>query len=340
MSLLGLAVPPGFTISTEVCGYYYQHDRRYPDGLADQVKAALGQIEAGVEARLRRPGAAALGLGPLRRALVDAGHDGHGAEPRPERPHRRGSRRDRAAALRLRQLSPLHPDVRRRRPRRRSLPVRGPARRAQAPERLPARHRSRDRGPRASDRVLPGDRAEADRRAVPAGRRAAALGCDRRGLRLLDDAACGHLPAPARHRRDHGHCRHRAGHGVRQPRRQQRYRGGVHARPVDRRQALLRRVPGQRAGRGRGRRHPHAAAADARDEAGDQREAAGDGRGDAARPMPSSSRCSNSSRRTIATCRTSSSRSRKAGSGSCRRGTASGPPTPRSRSRSTWPPRA
>jgi pyruvate, orthophosphate dikinase len=55
MSLLGLAVPPGFTISTDVCSYYYQHDRRYPDGLADQVRAALGQIEAGVEARLGDP---------------------------------------------------------------------------------------------------------------------------------------------------------------------------------------------------------------------------------------------------------------------------------------------
>jgi pyruvate, orthophosphate dikinase len=55
MSLLGLTVPPGFTISTDVCSYYYQHDRRYPDGLADQVRAALGQIEAGVEARLGDP---------------------------------------------------------------------------------------------------------------------------------------------------------------------------------------------------------------------------------------------------------------------------------------------
>ncbi|HSA79312.1 MAG TPA: PEP/pyruvate-binding domain-containing protein, partial [Geminicoccaceae bacterium] len=55
MSLLGLAVPPGFTISTEVCSYYYHHDRRYPDGLADQVRVALGQIEAGVEARLGDP---------------------------------------------------------------------------------------------------------------------------------------------------------------------------------------------------------------------------------------------------------------------------------------------
>jgi pyruvate,orthophosphate dikinase len=52
MSSLGLPVPPGFTITTEVCGYYYEHDRRYPEDLADQVRAALRKVEATVDARL------------------------------------------------------------------------------------------------------------------------------------------------------------------------------------------------------------------------------------------------------------------------------------------------
>ncbi len=45
MSSLGLPVPSGFTITTEVCTAYYDNDRRYPDELAGQVDAALAQIE-------------------------------------------------------------------------------------------------------------------------------------------------------------------------------------------------------------------------------------------------------------------------------------------------------
>ena len=52
MCSLGLPVPPGFTITTEVCSYYYAHDRRYPEDLAEQVQAALRKVEATVGARL------------------------------------------------------------------------------------------------------------------------------------------------------------------------------------------------------------------------------------------------------------------------------------------------
>jgi len=45
MSQLGLPVPPGFTISTEVCRVFYEKDRRYPDGLADEVAAGLHAVE-------------------------------------------------------------------------------------------------------------------------------------------------------------------------------------------------------------------------------------------------------------------------------------------------------
>ena len=45
MSSLGLPVPPGFTITTEVCTYFYANDRSYPDALADQVNEALAKVE-------------------------------------------------------------------------------------------------------------------------------------------------------------------------------------------------------------------------------------------------------------------------------------------------------
>ena len=44
MSNLGLPVPPGFTISTEVCTYFYDHGRKYPDELVAQVEAALAHV--------------------------------------------------------------------------------------------------------------------------------------------------------------------------------------------------------------------------------------------------------------------------------------------------------
>src|ERR1700688_1098287 len=44
MAHLGLPVPPGFTITTEVCTYFYQHGKTYPKDLKPQVEAALGEI--------------------------------------------------------------------------------------------------------------------------------------------------------------------------------------------------------------------------------------------------------------------------------------------------------
>jgi len=45
MASIGLPVPPGFTISTRVCGYYYDHETKYPVALQKSVRAAIKQIE-------------------------------------------------------------------------------------------------------------------------------------------------------------------------------------------------------------------------------------------------------------------------------------------------------
>ena len=48
MCNLGLPVPPGFSITTEVCTHYYDNDENYPDALMGQVEAALADIEGAV----------------------------------------------------------------------------------------------------------------------------------------------------------------------------------------------------------------------------------------------------------------------------------------------------
>ncbi|MBI1204692.1 MAG: pyruvate, phosphate dikinase [Rhodopseudomonas sp.] len=44
MASLGLPVPPGFTITTEVCTYYYANKQQYPKELRSQVDKALAQV--------------------------------------------------------------------------------------------------------------------------------------------------------------------------------------------------------------------------------------------------------------------------------------------------------
>ena len=149
-----------------------------------------------------------------------------------------------------------------------------------------------------------------------------------------------HLSPPAQHSGKLGHRGQRAGHGVRQYGRDLGHRRRLHAQSVDRREEALRRIPHQRAGRGRGRRHPHAA--------GDHRGGAHRGRlrqavdgEDAAQGLCRARRASTTcSSGTTATCRTSNSRSSRASCGCCRPAPASAPPRPRCASRSSSPTKA
>src|SRR5687768_5140865 len=45
MTRIGLPVPPGFTITTEVCTYYYAHKRTYPKELQAQMEAGVTNME-------------------------------------------------------------------------------------------------------------------------------------------------------------------------------------------------------------------------------------------------------------------------------------------------------
>jgi pyruvate, orthophosphate dikinase len=52
MTRIGLPVPPGFTITTEVCSYFYAHNRSYPPQLKAEVEAALTKVEKSVGKKL------------------------------------------------------------------------------------------------------------------------------------------------------------------------------------------------------------------------------------------------------------------------------------------------
>ena len=170
---------------------------------------------------------------------------------------------------------------------------------------------------------LQGARQGARRQGLPGVAVGSADGRRRRGVRLLDERSRDRLSPQVQHPVRVGHGGERAGDGVRQHRRSVGIGRGVHAQPGERHQGVLRRVPDQRAGRGRRRRRADAGAGRAAEEA-------------AAEGVSTSSNGSaRRSRSTSRTCRTSSSPSKTASSTCCRRATASAPPWPRSSSRWT-----
>ena len=55
MAKIGLPVPPGFTLGTEVCNYFYDHAGKYPEPLRDQVAIALEELEEQIGKRFGDP---------------------------------------------------------------------------------------------------------------------------------------------------------------------------------------------------------------------------------------------------------------------------------------------
>ena len=84
MSNLGIPVPAGFTITTDVCVEFYKNNKQFPAGLAKEVETALKKVEKLHGSKIRRSGQSASVIRPLRRARLDAGHDGHRSQPWPE----------------------------------------------------------------------------------------------------------------------------------------------------------------------------------------------------------------------------------------------------------------
>ncbi len=55
MTNAGVPVPPGFTISTQVCVHYYKHGGKLPAGFAEEQSAALSRLEASIGKKLGDP---------------------------------------------------------------------------------------------------------------------------------------------------------------------------------------------------------------------------------------------------------------------------------------------
>lgn len=55
MSAIGIPVPPGFTISTEVCTYYYANGKTFPADLKEQVQEGIKHCEAIVGKKFADP---------------------------------------------------------------------------------------------------------------------------------------------------------------------------------------------------------------------------------------------------------------------------------------------
>ena len=125
-SVLELPVPPGFTITTDACRDYMHGG--WPEGLDDEIAQHVAAAREGDGPPPRRPGRPAARQRPLRRQVLDARDDGHGPQPRPQRPERQGPRHGHhRRALRLRLLPALHRHVRPHRARRRRRAVRAPS---------------------------------------------------------------------------------------------------------------------------------------------------------------------------------------------------------------------
>ena len=81
---LRLPVPPGFTVTTEVCTYFYDHKKNYPKELNAQVLEALGKMEKLTKKKFgdeKNPLLVSVRSGAKKRAYR---HDGNRVECRAE----------------------------------------------------------------------------------------------------------------------------------------------------------------------------------------------------------------------------------------------------------------
>ena len=259
MTNLGLPVPPGFTISTDACRAYLEHGRR-ARGARRGGRASTSRRSSGDGPHARPARRAAAGLGALRREVLDARDDGDGPQRRPQRRVRaRASRRWPTATS----GSPTTPT--------------GGCCRCSAPPCSASRRAPSHERARPSSRTTRGVAHDVDLgvedlpalvatyKGIIEERTGSPFPQDPReqmdlAVRAVFDSWNTERAVLYRRQEripgDLGTAVNIVSDGLRQRRRRLRHRRGLHPRPGVGRAGRLRRLPAERAGRGRGRRHP------------------------------------------------------------------------------------
>ena len=240
MASLGLPVPPGFTITTEVCTAYYANGRKLPDGprsrrstrrwrsSARSVGATFGDVEQPLLVSVRSGARAS--MPGMMDTILNLGLNDETVEG-PGRATRATSASPTTATAASSRCMPTWC----------SASTTACSRTSWRTTRTSTASRSTPSSG-ADDwlEIIEAYKAAVERRdgkPFPQARQRAALGRHRRGVRLLAERARQDLSPPARHSRQLGHGRQRAGHGVRQPRRRLGHRRRLHAQSLDRRRA-------------------------------------------------------------------------------------------------------
>lgn len=91
MTILGLPIPQGFTITTEACTEYNEGGKKLTDEMIEQIEVALGKLEEMAGKKTGRSRKSPAGFRSFRCKSIHARYDGHSPEPGSERCFRRRS---------------------------------------------------------------------------------------------------------------------------------------------------------------------------------------------------------------------------------------------------------
>ena len=232
MNLIGIPVPPGFTITTEVCSEYYAHGKdAVIQMLRPEVEKAMKNIEKLTGMKFGdkempllvsvRSGARASMPGMMD-TILNLGMNDQAVEAVAKR-----TGNPRFAWDSYRRFVQMYGDVvlgMKPESKEDHDPFEVRHRGAEAQARRQERHRPDDRRPEGAGQELQGCRQEADRRGFPGMPVGSALGRRMRRIRFVDERPRHPLPQAQQHPRRVGNGRDRTGHGIRQHGRQLRRR--------------------------------------------------------------------------------------------------------------------